>query len=106
MSIWLFLHCFFQKYTASQEFIVFLTRQNKGMAVFNGAAFSFFMASIILLITTIIDVLRSKSQLLKIINFILIGGSCIIISMYIFIFPNIIISKPTIQLRNCLNFIF
>jgi len=97
MSIWLFFHCLFIKYTVSQEFIIWLNRQNKGIIVFNSGAFAFFMAALFLFVVAIIEVFRTKKQTLKIINYIFIGGSIIIMSMYIFIFPNIIFSKPKIE---------
>jgi len=100
MSIWLFLHCLFVKYTACQEFIIWLTRHNKGMAVFNSGAFAFFMAFLVLFVVAIIEVFSTKRKQLKIINYIFIGGSCVVLSIYVLIFPNIIISRPTIKQKS------
>ena len=59
-SIWLFLHCLFVKYAASQEFIVWLTLHSKGMVVFNSGAFAFFMAALALFIVTLFEVFQSQ----------------------------------------------
>ena len=98
MSIWLFLHSLFHKYTASQEFVIWLTGHGTGMAVFNSDAFSFFMAALVLLGIAVIEVFQKKKQVIKTINYMFIVGSSIIIIAYILIFPDLIISKPKIKL--------
>jgi hypothetical protein len=98
MSVWVFLHCMFIKYTASQEFIVWLTQYNKGMSVFNSNAFSFFTAASVLLVIAVIEVFQKKKQLIKTVNYIFIVASSMIIITYILIFPDILISEPNIKL--------
>ena len=98
MSIWMFLHCLFIKYIASQEFVIWLTRQNKGMAVFNSNAFSFFVAAIVLLLIAGIEIYRIKYNTMRIANYIFIGVCSLIIIAYVAVFPDIILSKPKIKL--------
>ena len=99
MSVWAFLHCLYVKYTVAQEFTVWLLRHGKGMTVFNSAAFSFFVALFILLLIASIEVFQKKEELMKAINYMLIVGSSVIIIMYVFIFPDIIISEAKIKLK-------
>ena len=98
MSIWVFLHCLFSQYTASQEFVIWLTRRNKEMAVFNSGAFSFFIASFVLLVISGIEVLQIKKNTMKTVNYIFIIVCSIIIIAYVGIFPDIILSEPKIKL--------
>ena len=98
MSIWFFLHCLFVKYTACQEFIIWLTRNNKEMAIFNSDAFSFFMAAFVLLIIAVVEAYRIKNDITRIINYIFISVCSIIIIYYVVIFPDIILSEPKIKL--------
>jgi len=98
MSIWIFLHCLFTKYIASQEFVIWVTRHNKEMAIFNSNALSFFTAAFVLLVIAGIEAYRIKDNTIRIANYIFIAVCSIIIMAYVVFFPGIILSEPKIKL--------
>jgi len=98
MSFWVFLHCMFNEYMASQEFILWLTRNNKELFVFNSKAFSFFIATFVLIVIAGVEVYKIKHKTMRLANYIFIGICSLIIIAYVVIFPSAIMSKATIKL--------